>query len=118
MIFLASVFKFTVFANLLIALTRSASFFAFVKALSNLSTALSAFFSDFSAFFAAFSSAFSALSSAFSAASSAFFAAFLSALSCSSAKAIDPNSSIPVILLTTILAEYEKMVANAKIKVF
>ena len=35
------------------------------------------------------------------------------------AKAIDPNSSIPVILLTTILlvTEYEKMVAKVKIKV-
>ena len=34
------------------------------------------------------------------------------------AKAIDPNSSIPEILLTTILlvTEYEKMVAKTKIK--
>ena len=100
-------------------------------------------FADFSACFAALSAAFSALSAALSAAFSALSAALsalefpeeldpellseldplsplspLSPLPSFFAKAIDPNSSIPVILLTTILlvTEYEKIVAKVKIK--
>ena len=87
--------------------------------LTDCSTVFSACFATLSAALSALSAALSAAFSALSAALSAAFSAAFSSLLSFFAKAIDPNSSIPVILLTTILlvTEYEKMLAKDNIKV-